>query len=110
MGNVVGTSAWAPRDKAFYAPPHPLQHYDENVEAFRTLMPRFDCLLSHYSVSTTGHVVCHVALLGFGLMPQRDTASWRTFRVAEVSTRAQLEPSLITGKEHFLVYTDTISF
>ena len=65
---------------------------------------------SDYSVSTTGHVVCLVASPVFILMPQRDTASQKTFPVGEVWTGAHLEPSLITGKENLLVTIDTKSF
>ena len=48
MENIVGTSTWASRDRAFYAPQHAQMHYDEHVEACRTLMPRFDCLLNKF--------------------------------------------------------------
>ena len=113
MGNVVGTLTWASRDKAFYAPPQPQLHYDEH--AYSTSFVASTAGYngdreSDYSVSTTGHVVCLVASPVFNLMPQRDTASQKTFPVGEVWTRAQLEPSLITGKEHLLVTIDTKSF
>ena len=53
-------------------------------------------------MNITGHVVCLVALLGFGLMPQKDTASWRTFPAGEELNRVQLEPSLITGERYLI--------
>ena len=61
-------------------------------------------------MNTTGHVVCLVALSGFDLMPQKDTASWRTFLAGEELTRVQLGPSLITGERYLLVNIDTESF
>ena len=46
MGNIVGTLTCASR--AFYTAPRPQMRYDENVEVWRTLMPRFDHMFDKF--------------------------------------------------------------
>ena len=42
IGNIVGTSTWVSRDRAFYSP---RIHCNERIEACRQLFQRFDHLL-----------------------------------------------------------------
>ena len=76
MGNIVGMPAWAFRDRALFASPHPQMNYDEHVKACLTLMPRLDRLLnkfcgfhyngdweSDYSVNIPGHVAVCLSVL-----------------------------------------------
>ena len=111
IGNIVGTSTSASRDRAFYSPPRPQMDYDEHVEACGELLPRFDRMLNkicgfHCWVQwgQGERLFCEhnrACCLSCGLTciwfdaPEGHSAC-RTFSAWEELTRVQLEQSLNT--------------